>query len=449
MVPVAKPAATHGVSASPRDTAARHGKLRHSSALRNAFKVLGSAVLAVAVSGVAVAAYAMWALTQVETVALGNDGPTVGIGARTLDGAVNVLLVGSDSRQGQSIDDGEQGELNDVTMLLHVAEDHQSATVISFPRDLMLPIPSCTGPNGEPQYYPAMSEQQLNSTLGYGLPCTVDTIEELTGLEIPYAGVITFDGVINMSNAIGGVDVCLTEPIVDPKTDLDLPAGDVTLVGTDALQFLRTRYGVGDGGDTSRISNQQVFMAALMRKVKDDAILTDPVKVYGLGKAAVENMTLSDSMANVGFMQAVAGIVREVDLDSITFVQYPSLSHPYESSRLVPDPYAGPLLMERILSGEPIGDLQAGAAVAEDPQTTDGGSESGETTSSADPSAETEAPAEPAPAETSDTGGTVTGAEGDANGDGVGGSEAPETLPQNVTGQRASKITCSAGRVTY
>lgn len=92
------------------------------------------------------------------------------------------------------------------------------------------------------------------------------TLENLTSMDIGYAGLITFDGVIAMSNAIGGVKVCLTEPIVDPKTDLDLPAGTNKLKGKEALQFLRTRAGVGDGSDVSRISNQQVFMSAMVRQ---------------------------------------------------------------------------------------------------------------------------------------------------------------------------------------
>ena len=382
-----------------------------------------------AVSGVLVSAYAVLDLSsRVNTAALPSKTSEFELVNDTLDGAVNVLVVGSDSREGQQIDDGELGELNDVTMMLHVSEDHKSATVVSFPRDLMLPIPSCPGPNGEEFYYSAMSEQQLNSTLGYGLPCVVRTIEELTGASIPYAGLITFDGVINMSKAVGGVEVCLTQPIYDPKTDLDLPAGDVTLVGTEALQFLRTRHGVGDGGDQSRISNQQVFLSALMRKVKSGGTLSDPVKVYGLGKAAVENMTLSENMASVGFMKAVAGILRDIDLDNITFVQYPTFSHPYQEGRLIADPYAGELLMEKILEDQPLEIARAGVAVAEDePSETDEDAVTDDLAGDGSTEAEFETSAE--------------------EGDDLADEDAP--LPANVTGQKASKVTCSAGRVQY
>ncbi|MGO1434610.1 MAG: LCP family glycopolymer transferase [Canibacter sp.] len=421
-----------------RNMTTRHGKLHRSSSLRNGLKVLFSMLLAVAISGIAVAAYAVWDLSnQLTTIEL-DGGPDLALGSKQIEGAFNVLVVGSDSRKDSSIDDGEEGELNDVTMMMHVSEDHKSATVVSFPRDLMLPIPSCPGPNGEENYYSAMSEQQLNSTLGYGLPCVVDTIEELTGADIPYAGMITFDGVINMSNAVGGVDVCLAEPIYDPKTDLDLPAGDVTLVGKDALQFLRTRHGVGDGGDTSRISNQQVFLSALMRKVQDGSTLADPVKVYGLAKAAIENMTLSSNMASVNFMQAVAATLRDINLDQITFVQYPAAEHPYETSRLVPDTYAGDLLMEKVLNDQPFELAGTGSAVAtEDGEPADNGED-----------VATEQTPEPEENATPDDGvddGTTEEGSEDGTEDGTDQS----TLPENVTGQRASAETCSAGRTNY
>lgn len=404
---------------------ARHGKLRRSSGLLNAARILLTGLLVVGLSGVSVAAYAVWGIMQdIDTVELATtEGDAVGVGTQSLDGALTILLVGSDSREGQSIDDGEEGELNDVNLLLHISEDHQNATVMSFPRDMMLPIPSCPGPNGEPDYYPAMSEQQLNSAMMYGgLPCVARTIEELTGMDVPYASMVTFDGVIAVSNAIGGVDVCLTQPIVDPKADLDLPAGENTLVGTDALQFLRTRHGVGNGSDTSRISNQQVFMSALVRQLKSAETLSDPAKVYSLAKAGVENMTLSSNMAKVEFMQALAGTVQDIDLDRINFVQYPTFDHPYEAGRLTPDYASAETLLEIVRSGEPFEVTATGEGVETDPEEPAEGE-----------SAEGESPPEDE-------------SEGESSEDDDSGSA---QLPENVTGQVASNETCSGGRTVF
>uniref|UniRef100_UPI003A861C75 LCP family protein n=1 Tax=Leucobacter sp. BZR 635 TaxID=3378705 RepID=UPI003A861C75 len=353
----------------PRRSVVRHGKLPRSSSAKNISRFLLTTLLVVAFSGGATAAYAVWAfVNSAKTVDLGGPQASIGSGTQSIDGELNILLAGSDTRQGQGYDDGEEGELNDVTLLLHVSADHKNATVISFPRDLMVPIPSCPSEEGEEGFYPAMSEQQLNSAMSYGgLPCVARTISELTGMEIPYAAVITFDGVVGISEAVGGVDVCLTQPLVDPKTNLDLPAGMNTLVGWDALQFLRTRYGVGDGSDISRINNQQVFMSSLLRKLKSSETLTDPFKVWNLAKAAVDNMLLSESMKSMEFMQAAAGTVKDIDLSNINFVQYPSLDHPYESGRLRPDYVLAEQFFETLLSGAAFDVTGAGGAVETPP----------------------------------------------------------------------------------
>ena len=94
---------------------------------------------------------------------------------------------------------------------------------MSIPRDLLVPIPSCPKEDGSGNYS-AMSRQKINESLTYGgLRCTVMTVEKLTGLEIAYAAKIEFDGVIAMSTAVGGVDVCLAAPIKD-QSDRSRPA---------------------------------------------------------------------------------------------------------------------------------------------------------------------------------------------------------------------------------
>lgn len=410
---------------------ARHGRLRRSASWANAIKVLLTAVLVFAISGVSVATYAVWGLAkEVKSVDLGVPVPTaaaVGAGAQSLEGELTILLVGSDARaEGSIMNDGEEGELNDVNLVMHIPADHKSATIISFPRDLMVPIPSCVDPETGDSYS-AMSEQQINSALSYGgLPCVAATISELTGLEIPYAAMVGFDGVINISNAIGGVTVCLAQPIDDEMTGLQLPAGEVTVAGVDALNFLRTRYGVGDGSDVSRISNQQIFMSALMRQLRSAETLSNPITVYSLAKAGLESMELSSSMASMQFLQALAGTAVNIDLERINFVQYPSGTHPYHPGRLTPDYYSGDRLMEVVMSGEPFEIAGVGEAAVES------------------------APAEPTPEE-------VAAAEAAAAEAAAAGTEAPPAeaappvtvLPNNVTGQSASDVTCSAGRTKW
>jgi LCP family protein required for cell wall assembly len=273
-----------------------------------------------------------------------------------LNGPINLLLVGSDTRQGQGSGYGnEESELADVIMLLHISADRKNAVALSFPRDLLVPIPAC--PNPEGGAFSAMSRQQINSSIAYGGPvCTLLTIQALTGVKIPYLGVIDFRGVIEMSNAIGGVEVCVANPIDDPKAKLKLDAGVHTLQGREALAFLRTRYGIGDGSDLARISNQQVFLTSLLRKVKNEGVLNNPIYMYSLANAAARNMKLSDSMTDLGTMVALAGALRNVDLDKMTFLQVPSRGglSGSEAGRVEPIYDQAQLIFDRIANDQPV-----------------------------------------------------------------------------------------------
>ncbi|MDI2098954.1 LCP family protein [Ruicaihuangia caeni] len=304
----------------------RHARRRRHRAWPALLKGVAAVLSVVLVSGVSVATVtAAQFASNLDTVDLasGQGAPLPQIGE--FDGGFNILLVGSDSREGREEAFGYTGsELNDVNILVHVANDHSSAVVVSIPRDLVVPVPACPDPHGEGELSP-MRAQPINSTLGHGgLACTVLTVEELTGLSIPYAGLITFDGVAMMSSAVGGVDVCIDAPIYDRYTGLDLPtAGNHTLVGYQALAFLRSRHGVGDGSDLGRISSQQVYMSSLVRTLKSSDTLTNPGKLYNIAKTATESMTLSTSLANLDTMVSMANVLRKLDLEKVVFVQYP------------------------------------------------------------------------------------------------------------------------------
>ena len=177
-----------------------------------------------------------------------------------------------------------------------------------------------------------MSSQPLNASYSYGgLPCTVLTIEELTGEEIQFAGAIRWTGVIDMSDAIGGVDVCVSGDISDAHTGLSLTAGNHTLQGVEALQFLRMRHGIGDGSDLGRISNQQQFMSSLVRKLKSDAVLSNPAVLFNFATTAVgltrtdpPQLVLSSELANPTRMVQIAMAAKDVPYEDIVFVQYPT-----------------------------------------------------------------------------------------------------------------------------
>jgi LCP family protein required for cell wall assembly len=328
---------------------------------------------------VAVGAGGYWYLTSTLSASginvYATDGSTFELPTPAeINGPINVLLIGSDTRADQGTTEyGPVGnDLADVIILLHVSEDRKNAVALSFPRDLMVPVPGCPNPDGGEAFGPK-DLYQINATMNRGGPaCTLLTVQALTGVAIPYLAMIDFKGVIAMSEAVGGVDVCVAEPINDKYTNLKLEAGEHNLIGSEALAFLRTRHGVGDGSDLSRISNQQVFLTSLVRKLKDEGALTNPFSMIRIGTAALENMTLSNSLTRLNVILGMAREVNDVDLDKITFLKLPVRDMTGDfAGRVALIEDRAQLLFDKIANDEPLvlakANVGTGAVVAEEP----------------------------------------------------------------------------------
>ncbi|QAV70900.1 LytR family transcriptional regulator [Salinibacterium sp. UTAS2018] len=339
---------------------ARHGRLKKPGPWGSIAKIVAASLAVVLVSGAAVGAVAFDSIYgQRDTVSLvgETDGPPPQIGS--FEGGFNILIAGSDTRAGQSgiggSADSDSGELNDVNMILHVAADRQSAVAISFPRDMVMGIPECPSTDGEyTKYY---STEPLNTALSYGgLACVALTLSEFTGLDIQFAGLITFTGVIEMTNAIGGVPVCIDGPLIDPEADINLPeAGTYTLKGEEALGFLRSRHGVGDGSDLTRISSQQVYLSSMVRTLKSSDTLGDYKKLYNLADAAIANMQLSNSLADVPTMVSIALALKDIPLERVQFVQYPGTTGGFGvyEGKVQPNEYLGEQMMDLVRADTP------------------------------------------------------------------------------------------------
>lgn len=317
-------------------TIARHGRLPTTTVAKSIGKGIAMVMGVVLVSVVTFGAIVYANLQSgVETFELADNSEQ---SADIFEGGVNILLVGSDSRadaEGNVKEGQSEGVLNDVNMVFHLSEDHSNATVVSIPRDTLVDRPGCTGDDGTE--HEAQESVMINSILNEGgMNCIVSTVEDMSGIDIQYAGMIEFNGVIEMSNAVGGVEVCVEQPINDTYSDLFLEAGYHTLQGEEALKFLRTRHGVGDGSDLARIENQQVFLSALMRTVKSNETLTNPTKVYGLARAATQNMVLSSNLNNVDTLVSIASALASVPLDQFTFVRLPVVDSEWDPGRVEP-----------------------------------------------------------------------------------------------------------------
>ncbi|MDR7183540.1 MULTISPECIES: LCP family protein [Microbacterium] len=345
------------------------------------FAMFGVVLAVFGVSAAGIAAYNLFDATQTITanaVVLDEEKPLPpSLGA--IEGGVNILMVGTDSCEGANAAlsgacqaKATEGERNDVTMLVHISDEPRRVTVVSFPRDMLVPIPSCPKEDGSGSYS-AMSSQMLNASYQYGgLACTVLTIESLIGDQIDFAAAIRWTGVINMSDAIGGVDVCVAGDISDSHTGLKLTAGTHTLQGVQALQFLRIRHGIGDGSDLGRISNQQQFMSSMVRKLQSDSVLANPATLLNLATTAIsqvqqEQLVLSSGLTNPTLMVQIAMAVKDVPYEDIVFVQYPTRYASGDgASRVMPVKDAANVLFEALKANQPLtltGDASQGYGV--------------------------------------------------------------------------------------
>ncbi|MFK0255825.1 LCP family protein [Streptomyces sp. NPDC090445] len=249
-------------------------------------------------------------------------------------GSRNILLIGSDSRSGS--DNSRYGrdggtERSDTVILLHLPADRRSATAVSIPRDLMTDVPSCLMPDGS-----RTVEQfaQFNWAFQWGgAACTIRTVEKLTGIRIDHHMVVDFGGFKKMVNAVGGVEVCLKQPMNDPEARLRLPAGRQTLRGEQALGFVRARYGMGDGSDTERMDRQQQFLGAMVKKVQSNGVLLNPGRLYPLLDAATRSVTTDPGLASLrGLYELVRGI-RDIPTDQVKFLTVPRRPYAADPNR--------------------------------------------------------------------------------------------------------------------
>jgi LCP family protein required for cell wall assembly len=239
--------------------------------------------------------------------------------------AVNILLMGSDSRLGKGntgygLDAGRGGERSDTTILLHIPADRTRALAVSIPRDTWVEQPGCAtrGKSGVFDKFNNAFEQG-------GASCTTKLAQQITGVPIHHVVVVDFGGFKRVVDAMGGVEVCVNEAIRDADSDLNLRAGTSLIGGEKALAFVRARKTLGDGSDIGRIERQQVFLSAAIRQATDAGLLLNPVKLYQVLDTATRSLTVDEGLDELGEMKTLLDSLRAVDPADITFVTMPFL----------------------------------------------------------------------------------------------------------------------------
>ncbi|WP_161794235.1 LCP family protein [Demequina sediminicola] len=250
-------------------------------------------------------------------------------------GALNILLMGSDTRDGDNADisgDDAPGMRNDTTIVAHIAGDRSRVDMISIPRDMQVEIPDCTLLDGEVvtggygDFNIAFSNGGKNGDPAEAAACTINTVQQDAQIPIDHWAVIDFDGFITMIDALGGVEIYIPTDIVSSKAQLDLEAGWQTLTGEEALGYARLRTAeVGDvsGSDLQRISRQQQLLEAVIHTVFEKNLLTDASALTQFLRAASESLTTDPELGQVDFVLSLAASLRNTPEDNFTFHTVP------------------------------------------------------------------------------------------------------------------------------
>lgn len=303
----------------PRTDDPRRGRTRSTPPKRTRGRTatiwaLRGLAAALAVVTLAASGWAAYLNDLVESNITRSDAiPTEGnAGAAEVEGktgaAMNILLVGRDSREGATEEqlihdlgtDASAGGLNTDTMLLvHVPADGSGASVVSFPRDSYVDIPGYGkeklnsaygfGYNSAPEDAPdtekqAMGQQQL-----------VKTISALSGVSIDHYVEVTLLGFFNIANIVGGIEINLCEAVEDPYSSINLPAGPQVIAGADIVAFVRQRHGL-TYGDIDRVKRQQYFIGAMARAIMKPEIMLNPVKQQEIITQISQNLIVDQGL---------------------------------------------------------------------------------------------------------------------------------------------------------
>ncbi len=261
-------------------------------------------------------------ITRISVVGLGNRPPQ-------LTSAMNVLLIGSDSRAGPNAQFGAgiTGQRSDTIIVLHIAPDEHNVVALSIPRDSVVPILPCPPEAGTAgQAAEPGQVEQINATFADGGPgCLWKTIEQTTHLRLDHFIELNFTGFEQVIDDLGGVSICLPFPVHDPQSRLNLTAGRHHVWGAEALAFWRARY-IGEGSDLQRIQRDQYLMASLLQGIERSHLSSSPTRLLSVVTDAARYMT-TDSGLTLPVMTSIVETLRGLRPGEVQFIELPTIPY--------------------------------------------------------------------------------------------------------------------------
>ncbi|WP_258004254.1 LCP family protein [Gardnerella vaginalis] len=262
---------------------------------------------------------------------------------------ITFLLLGQDTREGKNNNFAHDGETDnhqsDTAMVVQISADRSYVNIVSIPRDSMVNAPECDTTRGR---IPAREHVMFNSIFAYGYAqggdlssaasCSLKTVNSLTGLDIDNFIVADFNGLSEMINAIGGVDLCIPVTTHDVYTGVTLKRGMRHLNGVTATQYARMRHdSASDGSDIMRTTRQQYLIKQLVHQALSKNLLTESGQLYQLAKSALNSLNISSGLANPATLVGLAMSLHKLDTSHIYARTIPIVADPSNPNRVVWD----------------------------------------------------------------------------------------------------------------
>lgn len=237
--------------------------------------------------------------------------------AAAAEGAMNLLLMGSDARAGETAEESSvpqavEGSRSDTMMLMHIPKDRQNAYVMSIMRDTWTEIPG-------------QGMHKINAAMSFGgVPLVVETIEGMFDAPIDHVVIVDFEGFKGLTDALGGVTV--DNPIAFQSEGAEgesFEEGPIKLNGESALKFVRERYAFADG-DYQRVRNQQLFIKGVMTELLNASTFSNPAKISSILNEISPYLSV-DGEFDATAAGALAMSMREIRSDDVRFFTLPNL----------------------------------------------------------------------------------------------------------------------------
>ncbi|WP_051461338.1 LCP family glycopolymer transferase [Tomitella biformata] len=307
------------------------------------------------------------------------------------DGAIDILVVGIDSRTDAKGNQLSQEELDtlrageadststDTIMLIRIPNDGSSATAVSIPRDAYVEIPDMGSGKINSAYGAtraltldklvaegvdmASAEQQATKA---GRQALIESVAGLTGITVDHFAEVGLLGFVLLTDSVGGVPVCLNNAVDEPLSGANFAAGEQTLNGPDALSFVRQRHDL-PRGDLDRIVRQQVFLASLAQEVLSAKTLSNPAKISEFSSAIERSVVIDDGWDVIRFAQQLQNLSGgKVKFETIPVVD-PAGFSPNGESIVVVDPLQVQGFFDQMIGREPSPEVAAAEAEASGP----------------------------------------------------------------------------------